>query len=187
MLRRSLRSLGGLLSEQATLVQRGARNGSPALRRPWSSFHGTTERTTLFPGKPSISFRATPRRPFHSSQARRSAQAAAESQSLSARLKKLSREYGWTAIGVYLALSALDFPFCFLFVRAMGTERIAAVEHAVVGYVKAAVPESVKDAWRSVRPKPKPQPQQEAEDAAAAAKTETEKIAEPDKKEASKL
>jgi N-terminal acetyltransferase 2 len=44
--------------------------------------------------------------------------------SLSARLKKLSREYGWSAVGVYFALSVLDFPFCFLLVRVVGTERI---------------------------------------------------------------
>lgn len=47
-----------------------------------------------------------------------------EPQGLSARLKKLSREYGWTAVGVYLGLSVLDFPFCFLLVRIVGTDRI---------------------------------------------------------------
>lgn len=47
-----------------------------------------------------------------------------EAQGLSARLKKLSREYGWAAVGVYLGLSVLDFPFCFLLVRVVGTERI---------------------------------------------------------------
>jgi len=51
---------------------------------------------------------------------------------ISQRLKKLSREYGWTAVGVYLALSALDFPFCFLAVRLLGTERIGRWESAVV-------------------------------------------------------
>lgn len=47
-----------------------------------------------------------------------------EPQGLSARFKKLSREYGWAAVGVYFALSVLDFPFCFLLVRVVGTERI---------------------------------------------------------------
>jgi hypothetical protein len=51
--------------------------------------------------------------------------------SLSQRLKALSREYGWTAVGVYLALSALDFPFCFLAVRLLGTERIGHYEDAI--------------------------------------------------------
>lgn len=49
---------------------------------------------------------------------------AQEPQSLSARLRKLSREYGWAAVGVYLGLSVLDFPFCFLLVRVVGTDRI---------------------------------------------------------------
>jgi hypothetical protein len=39
-------------------------------------------------------------------------------------MKKLSREYGWSAVGIYLALSVLDFPFCFLLVRTVGTEKI---------------------------------------------------------------
>ena len=48
----------------------------------------------------------------------------------------MTREYGWTAVGVYLALSALDFPFCFLAVRLIGTETIGHYEHIVVGTVK---------------------------------------------------
>ncbi|KAK5256928.1 DUF1279 superfamily [Cryomyces antarcticus] len=52
--------------------------------------------------------------------------------SLSQRMRKLSREYGWSALGVYLLLSALDFPFCFLAVRWLGTDRIAHLEHIIV-------------------------------------------------------
>lgn len=37
---------------------------------------------------------------------------------------------------MYLALSALDFPFCFAAVRLLGVERIGHYEHVVVGYVK---------------------------------------------------
>lgn len=55
-----------------------------------------------------------------------------EPQSLSARMRKLSREYGWSALGVYLGLSALDFPFCFLAVRLLGTERIGRWEDVIV-------------------------------------------------------
>lgn len=51
--------------------------------------------------------------------------------SLSQRLKKLSREYGWTAVGVYLGLSVLDFPFCFLAVRLLGTDRIGHYEDVI--------------------------------------------------------
>lgn len=79
-----------------------------------------------------------PRRAFHSSRPRRAAEAAPkngnapaqESLSLSQRLKKLSREYGWTAVGIYLALSVLDFPFCFLLVRTVGTEKIGELTRA---------------------------------------------------------
>lgn len=59
-----------------------------------------------------------------------------ENLSFSQRMKKLSREYGWSALGVYLALSALDFPFCFLAVRLLGTDRIGHWEHVIVSYVK---------------------------------------------------
>lgn len=52
--------------------------------------------------------------------------------SLSQRLRKLSREYGWSALGVYLLLSALDFPFCFLAVRWIGTETIGRWESIIV-------------------------------------------------------
>jgi hypothetical protein len=48
----------------------------------------------------------------------------AEPTSIGARMRKLSREYGWSAVGVYFALSALDFPFCYLLVRTLGTDRI---------------------------------------------------------------
>ncbi|PGG95790.1 hypothetical protein AJ79_09876 [Helicocarpus griseus UAMH5409] len=52
--------------------------------------------------------------------------------SFSQRMKKLSREYGWSALGVYLALSALDFPFCFAAVRLLGVDRIGHYEHVLV-------------------------------------------------------
>ncbi|KAF2117675.1 hypothetical protein BDV96DRAFT_489118 [Lophiotrema nucula] len=64
--------------------------------------------------------------------------------SLSQRMKKLSREYGWSAVGVYALLTALDFPFCFLAVRGLGTERIAHYEHVVI--------EAVSDVIRIVYP-----------------------------------
>ncbi|CAM1500893.1 Fc.00g100550.m01.CDS01 [Cosmosporella sp. VM-42] len=67
--------------------------------------------------------------------------------SLSARLKKLSKEYGWAAVGVYAALSVLDFPFCFLLVRIVGAEKIAILEDYVVSAVKMIIPESVQDRW----------------------------------------
>jgi len=59
--------------------------------------------------------------------------------SLSQRMRKLSREYGWSAFGVYMGLSALDFPFCFLAVRLLGTDRIGHWEHVVVSGLKRLV------------------------------------------------
>lgn len=54
-------------------------------------------------------------------------------------MKKLSKEYGWTALAVYMALSVLDFPFCFLAVRSLGTERIGHYEHVVIHWFKSTL------------------------------------------------
>lgn len=70
-------------------------------------------------------FRSSRRTFRFSARQRNTAESTAkESLSLSQRLKKLSKEYGWSAVGVYLTLSVLDFPFCFLLVRIVGTDRI---------------------------------------------------------------
>ncbi|KAI5462513.1 hypothetical protein BGZ63DRAFT_216272 [Mariannaea sp. PMI_226] len=69
---------------------------------------------------------------------------------LKEQLKLLIKVYGWVTLGVYFGLSAADFPFCFLFVRAVGTEAIGKVEHSVSTFFKGLVPESVKEAWHSV-------------------------------------
>lgn len=65
---------------------------------------------------------------FHNSKARRNGEAKAEpvldETTLSGRMKKLTREYGWSVVGVYIFLSAADFPFCYLLVQTMGTDRI---------------------------------------------------------------
>jgi len=70
-----------------------------------------------------------------------------EKLTLSQRLKKLSKEYGWSAVGVYLTLSVLDFPFCFLLVRVVGTDTIGKIEHYVVSTAKQFIPESVRQKW----------------------------------------
>lgn len=62
------------------------------------------------------------------------------SPSLTQRMRKLSREYGWAAVGVYFLLSALDFPFCFLAVRWLGTERIGHWEHVALEWFWKVVP-----------------------------------------------
>lgn len=69
--------------------------------------------------------------------------------SFSQRMRKLSREYGWVALGVYLGLSVLDFPFCFLAVRMLGTDRIGRWEHAAVtafwNFVHVAFPNAHRE------------------------------------------
>lgn len=122
-----------------------------------------TGRTTFTRG-PSAAARTTyglsqrtQKRSFNWTWSRRSggsakgAGAEGDPQSLSARLRKLSREYGWAALGVYLGLSVLDFPFCFLLVRMVGTDRIAEVERWVMAGIKKVVPESVKERWHEYR------------------------------------
>ncbi len=121
-------------------IGRGMWTGRAATRGPAAPWNQRALISQLTAPRPTVArprfvrvktpfFRA--RRPFHSSRPRRAEAgpkegnaAPAESLSLSARLKKLSREYGWTAVGVYLAFSVLDFPFCFLLVRTVGTEKI---------------------------------------------------------------
>ncbi|MCJ1451216.1 hypothetical protein MMC28_001552 [Mycoblastus sanguinarius] len=70
--------------------------------------------------------------------------------SISQRFRKLSREYGWSAIGVYLLLSALDFPFCFAAVRYLGTDRIGHYEHVILEWVRAMIPDGVRETWREM-------------------------------------
>ena len=43
-------------------------------------------------------------------------------------MKDLAQKYGWTATGVYLALSAIDLPLCYLAVHGLGQERFVDYE-----------------------------------------------------------
>ena len=79
---------------------------------------------------------SNPFRPFRRPQSTQ-AGAGDANLSLSQRLKKLSREYGWSALGVYTALTALDFPFCFLAVNLLGADRIGHWEHVALSYIKS--------------------------------------------------
>lgn len=56
---------------------------------------------------------------------------------IKAKFKKLSKEYGWVAVGVYFGLSLLDLPLCFLAVRLAGPERIGQIEHSILTRVKS--------------------------------------------------
>lgn len=127
------------------------------LRQPFSTTTTATPKRTLphlqrriLPGrihttiKGNGSFQRTQNRFFFSSRAK-NAQSGQTPPSLSQRLKTLSKEYGWSALGVYLLLSAMDFPICFLAVRWLGVERIGRYEHMIV--------ESAKDALQRVWPR----------------------------------
>jgi N-terminal acetyltransferase 2 len=104
--------------------------------------HFSTLKRISQSSRPSPStFARAARRRFHNSSRRFQDSTASEATadqnlSLSQRLKKLSRDYGWSALGVYLALTALDFPFCFLAVRLLGPDRVGHWEHVVVSYIK---------------------------------------------------
>ncbi|OBT69727.1 hypothetical protein VE03_00854 [Pseudogymnoascus sp. 23342-1-I1] len=132
-------------------------------RRPISTFYfsaNSSARNALRPPHPSSKLRFQPLRSrfFHSSRPRRTGGAgAAEADAakeaakapltLGQRMKKLSREYGWSALGVYLALTALDFPLCYLLVQWLGTDRVGRWEHAVVSRVAPLIPVVVKERW----------------------------------------
>ncbi|QSZ32990.1 hypothetical protein DSL72_002574 [Monilinia vaccinii-corymbosi] len=92
---------------------------------------------------------------FHNSRPRRNGEAKAgtsgDDTSLSGRMKKLSREYGWSVVGVYLFLSAVDFPLCYLLVRTLGTDKIGEWEHIITSNIKKLIPESVQNSWREWR------------------------------------
>lgn len=71
--------------------------------------------------------------PSQTSSSKSRAEGAADTaQSLTQRLRKLTREYGRAVLGVYLLISLIDFPFCWLAVRMLGTERIGHWEHVIV-------------------------------------------------------
>ncbi|KAL2115726.1 hypothetical protein VTJ04DRAFT_9981 [Mycothermus thermophilus] len=124
------------------------------------TYQTTTARTATRSLRTQTRFsRPQQQRPFHGTRPRRGEDRRGkhekpheeEPQSLSGRLKKLTREYGWVALGVYLGLSVLDFPFCFLLVRTVGSEKIAHVEHIVVSSLLKLVPESVQQWWAERR------------------------------------
>ncbi|KFY52442.1 hypothetical protein V496_08447 [Pseudogymnoascus sp. VKM F-4515 (FW-2607)] len=133
-------------------------------RRPISTFYfsANSPRSALRPTNPLSKLRFQPLRSrfFHSSRPRRTAGAAEANAAkeapkapltLGQRMKKLSREYGWSALGVYLALSALDFPLCYLLVHWLGTDRVGRWEHAVVSRVAPLIPVVVKERWFALK------------------------------------
>lgn len=73
------------------------------------------------------------------SRSQQAGEAAEKPLSLGARLRKLSKEYGKAAVGVYFLLSILDFPFFFLLVKMVGTERIGM---SIAGHISAQTSQS---------------------------------------------
>ncbi|KAL4879816.1 hypothetical protein BJY04DRAFT_193043 [Aspergillus karnatakaensis] len=119
-------------------------------RRPFSLFQEAQRQTSLRTIQSQPQFQSQlhqalrTRRGFHNSRPRfnRSSytyQAPNGSPSLSQRLKTLSKEYGWSALWIYLFLSALDFPFCFAAVKLLGADKIGHYEQVVVEGFKRGV------------------------------------------------
>lgn len=50
-------------------------------------------------------------------------------------------------MGVYILLTAVDLPLCYLLVRWLGTDRIGKWEHIIVSNITKIIPESVKTFW----------------------------------------
>jgi hypothetical protein len=141
------RAAGTLRLSPPTSIRSSIRSSRIPTAAPLRSFTHRTLPSARSSPKSSTGFtftsHARPQRPstllqrlrnlrfFHNTKARRSATvegATEEPTTLGGKLKKLSREYGWSALGVYLSLSALDFPFCYLLVRTLGTDRIGEFE-----------------------------------------------------------
>lgn len=115
-------------SQSASQAVRHTRRGAqqaPSLGPAATRGLGSAPRTRFSSGQ--TVFRAPQRRGFRLSPWRRNkgnGTGAEENLSLSARFRKLSREYGRAAVGVYFLLSICDYPFFFLLVKAVGTERV---------------------------------------------------------------
>jgi hypothetical protein len=146
MLRTSITTTGARGAQQLLNSSRiGFRTQLLPLRTPYAVSLRTFTQRVARKSPSSVTFSSHPRpspatlfqrlrasiRSFHGSRARLDAKptlpnaaAEAEPTTLSGRMKKLSREYGWSALGVYLGLTALDFPFCYLLVRYLGTDKI---------------------------------------------------------------
>jgi hypothetical protein len=96
------------------------------------SFQSTLRRSRLGVPQPISGFPRAARRGFRSTAWRRSNAGGgtghggeeAQPQTLRGRLRKLMREYGWVAVGVYFGLSFVDLPLSFLIVKIAGADTI---------------------------------------------------------------
>lgn len=74
-------------------------------------------------------------------------------------LKALMKKYGYSALGVYLGLSAIDLPLSFMLVHSVGTDKIVEYENDVKRYfgfepapVDSSVTEAVEGVAEAVQP-----------------------------------
>ncbi|RMJ28328.1 peptide alpha-N-acetyltransferase Nat2 [Aspergillus sp. HF37] len=90
--------------------------------------------------RPIRSPRTPPRRGYSTHPNKEEPKSDTKHASFSQRMRRLSREYGWSALGVYLLLSALDFPFCFAAVRLLGVDRIGHYEQVIMDSLRSVLP-----------------------------------------------
>jgi N-terminal acetyltransferase 2 len=109
---------------------------NPVLRKTIQNQAQPLLRSTPFTRTAFRSYRQQSKRHYSSSSAPSSG-----SLSFTQRLKALSKEYGYTALGVYLLISALDFPVCFVAVRLIGADVVGEYEEKAVGWIRSVLPE----------------------------------------------
>jgi hypothetical protein len=75
---------------------------------------------------------------FQSTRASSGSQNGSQQKKKKSGIKALIQEYGYSALGVYLLLSALDFPLCFVVVHSYGVDKVKEVQTEVMNYLKKA-------------------------------------------------
>lgn len=107
-------------------LKTGLRQQRPRQRQRHQHLSPLRGTSSHLKSQPGLAFARVQRRGFRFSGWRRNTtqNGTQEKLTLSQKLKRLSKEYGWSAVGVYFALSILDFPLCFLLVRIVGTDTI---------------------------------------------------------------
>jgi uncharacterized membrane protein len=69
---------------------------------------------------------------------------------LGQRLKHLMKKYGWYALGVYLAISVVDFGVAFAAINFVGADKVAAATAAVKNAVKGWTGQAVEEGAEKV-------------------------------------
>jgi N-terminal acetyltransferase 2 len=139
------------LGKPFTVLSQFRASGPPRLHRGWSSTPFNSARPPVHRLHSNTRFRFNSNSPRPNPDPTPHLGSPNQSLSLTARLKALSRDYGWAALGVYIGLTILDLPFCFLAVRLLGTERIGHWEHAIINAFWAVVRIPFPDLGRQER------------------------------------